>query len=313
MVVMNEHLLGAFHGDKSGPVLILMAGLHGNESAGITATLQLLDLLCQQKDAIADFTFSGNCYGIAGNIAALKRGIRFVDEDLNRLWTPEHVHMIRQMDLAQRNTEEKALLSILDIFDQIIANHPDQPIVIIDLHTTTADGGIFCIATDDPESIRIASSLHAPVVLGMLEGLQGTTMHYFRRDVLNRDIVTFAFEAGQHDDPLSEIRHVAAILNCLRELEMIIPEQVPFHHDRILIEYANGLPRLTSLISIHRVSPEDDFQLLPGFVNFQPLQKGQLIGTSGGAVLRAPEDCYMLMPRYQKLGNDGYFLLRKMV
>lgn len=312
MAGTNEHLLGAFHGDRSGPVLILMAGLHGNEPAGVAATLQILDLLCQQKDAIAEFTFSGACYGIAGNIAALKSGIRFVDEDLNRLWTPEHVHLIRQMDPAQCNTEEKALIGILEIFDQIIANHPDQPIVIIDLHTTTAEGGIFCIATDDPESIRIASELHAPVVLGMLEGLQGTTMHYFRRAVLNRDIVTFAFEAGQHDDPHAEIRHVAAVLTCLRALEMIIPEQVPYRNDRILIEYAKDLPRITSLIGIHKVSPEDEFQLLPGFVNFQPLQKGQLIGKSGGVALRAPEDCFMLMPRYQELGDDGYFLLRKM-
>jgi succinylglutamate desuccinylase len=49
----------------------------------------------------------------------------------------------------------------------------------LDLHTTSADGGIYTIVPDHPLAIEFALGIKAPVVLGFLEGLKGTTLHYF--------------------------------------------------------------------------------------------------------------------------------------
>ena len=53
--------------------------------------------------------------------------------------------------------------------------------------------------------------------------------------------------------------------------------------------------------------------MLPGFRNFQPVEKGQLLAHSGpglAAEVRAPWTGILIMPRYQGQGLDGYFLGR---
>ena len=179
--------------------------------------------------------------------------------------------------------------------------------MVMDMHTTTADGGIFTIATEDPESVRLATALHAPVILGMLSGLEGTTMHYFHRDILHRDIMTFAFEAGRHEDPVSMNRSIAAIIACLRAMGMVQPEDVANVHDNLLIAYSEGLPQIAELIEVYKIKDQEQFALLPGFLNFQPVQKGQTLAYDCGEAVVAKEDGLILMPRYQQQGDDECF------
>ena len=48
----------------------------------------------------------------------------------------------------------------------------------------------------------------------------------------------------------------------------------------------------------------------PGFANIQPVARGQLLARDRRGEIRAPEDCLVVMPLYQGLGDDGFFLGR---
>ncbi len=308
-----QRIIGTFEGQSPGHLLFCTAGLHGNELAGIKALEYIFKMLEVEHITNPNFHFHGRLVGIAGNIQAMAQNKRFINQDMNRMWMPENVNRIRSAPPHLLGAEERELRDMIHHIDEEIAHHPEAPIVVLDLHTTTADGGIFCIATEDPESVRIASELHAPVILGMLHGIRGTTMHYFRKEVIPRDVTSFAFEAGQHDDPKSVNRSIAAIIACMRALDMIDPEHVETVHDEVLINYSQGLPRIAELIQAYQIQDEQTFEILPDFKNFQSVSKGQLLAHDAGQDICAIDDGLILMPRYQKQGDDGYFLLRVLV
>ena len=185
--------------------------------------------------------------------------------------------------------------------------------VVLDFHSTTAYGGIFSIPTDDPESLRIAIELHAPVIKGLLKGVQGTSLHYFCNDNFAPETVAICFESGQHQEELSINRAIAALTNCMRTIGCVKAEHVENRHDSLLIEYSKGLPQVAELITIHNIDPEDNFKMHPGYKNFQKVKKGELLATDQHGPIYAVEDGLVLMPLYQKQGNDGFFLIRSLV
>lgn len=308
-----DRIIGRYVGEDPGPLLICTAALHGNEMAGYHALKEVFHLLDIEKNKNPGFRFRGELVGLAGNLQAIGKGIRYIEQDMNRMWTAEQMAQVRKTPRHLLRNERLELRDLIETIDLIISEHPITSVVIMDIHTTTAEGGIFCIATEDPESIRIASELHAPVILGMLTGIQGTTMHYFNPTNFNREVTSFVFEAGQHHDSLSINRSISAIVACLRGIGMVNMDDVETKHDEILKTYSERLPRVAELIQAYQISDEESFQILPGFKNFDKVEKGQVIAFERGHPLKAIEDSLILMPRYQPLGDDGYFLLRVLI
>src|SRR4051794_24771366 len=85
-VEIADRELGRFRGDGKGPMLIAVAGMHGNEPAGTEAARRVLARLSK-----GDLKFRGDLVAFAGNLRGLRRGVRYHDRDLNRLWTEERV------------------------------------------------------------------------------------------------------------------------------------------------------------------------------------------------------------------------------
>lgn len=73
------------------PLLVVFGGLHGNEPAGVRAAQRVLARLRSGSVALR-----GEVVFVVGNRAALARGVRFVDRDLNRAWTPHGVARLRE-------------------------------------------------------------------------------------------------------------------------------------------------------------------------------------------------------------------------
>ena len=184
--------------------------------------------------------------------------------------------------------------------------------MFLDLHTTTAYGGIFSIATDDPESVRIGIEMHAPVIKGMLEGIYGTTLHFFNNKNFEPETVAVCFESGQHQEPLSVNRAIAALTNCMRTIGCVRGEDVENRHDALLIEYGRSLPKVAELITCHRIAPGDNFEMVPNFKNFQEVSAGQVLAYDKHGAITARTDGLILMPLYQMQGDDGFFLIKKL-
>lgn len=306
-----KRIIGSHTGQKKGPLLICFGSIHGNEPAGIEAIAELLDRLEKEPLRNPDFQFNGRLLGLRGNVRAIKAGKRYLKKDLNRQWTKENIERITATAPTLLEAEDLEIKEILTLIQSEIKTYQPSKLIVLDLHTTTAHGGIFTVVTDAPDSIQIGIELHAPVIKGLLNGINGTTLHYFNTDNFQIPTVAVCFESGQHQEPLSTTRAVSALINCLRTIGCVDSSHIETKHDEILQEYSEGLPKLTQLIKIHRIQLGDEFKMRPGYKNFQWLEKGLAIADDKNGPIVIEEDCFLLMPLYQKQGDDGFFLIRE--
>lgn len=318
--IQKEHIIGEFEGEEKGPLIICLAGMHGNEPAGVMALKIIFQLLEKEPISNPQFHYKGKIIGLLGNTKAYREGKRHTIKDLNRLWTMKNFKRLQKMDANDLHSEDREMKELLDIMEDQIGSYQPDSIIMLDLHTTSAGGGIFSIATDRAESIRIAIELHAPVITGMLNGIQGTTLHFFNKENLRQLVPTLspevavtgvAFEAGQHNDPLSVNRCIASIINCMRSVGSVNPEHVENRHDQLLQEYSKDLPKVADLVKVHHIGLLDEFKMRPGYKNFQPIQRGEHLADDRHGPILAPEDGLILMPLYQPQGSDGFFLIKE--
>ena len=308
---MRKRFIGKYEGEHRGPLLICIGAMHGNEPAGVKALELMFKMLEVEPITNENFQYSGKIVGIVGNVRAFAQNKRFISKDLNRMFREEYVEKLQKMDRSTLENEELELLEILDLVQNEIQEYEPECLYILDLHTTSSKGGIFCLTTNDPKSIHIASGLHAPVVKGFLKGVQGTTLHYFNQANTGIPTVAVTFESGQHEEPLSINRAIAAITNCMKMIGSVREKDVENRHDKILIEYSKNLPKITELLERHDIRPEDRFVMRPNFKNFQRLSKGEIIADDINGPIEIKEPCLLLMPLYQTQGEEGFFLVKE--
>lgn len=304
-----QRILGRYDTREPGPLFICLGSIHGNEPAGTEAIRIVLDLLRTEPKVNPGFVFRGRMIGLTGNVRALEFGKRFMKFDMNRTLTREKIREIHNTKDPLQD-EDAEIAELISIIHEEIADYRPDRIVVLDLHSTSAAGGIFVISTDDPESIRIGSELHAPVILDFGNKVPGTTLEYFSRENFQEDIIAVVFECGQHNESLSAKRAVAAIINCMRTIGCINAEDVENKHDQLLREYAEGLPRIARLVERCHVDEGSHFALVREFKNFEPLLAGQVVAYSNDTPIKAHHDGLILLPRLQDQGEDGFFIVQ---
>ena len=226
-----QRLIGKFVGSEEGTLIIALAAMHGNETAGVQALKCLFSMLEEERNKNPDFKFKGQVVGLMGNIEAYKQNLRFVKKDLNRQLAKENI--VSLLPKSENNThfegsiaeklayEDLELKELIEHIDKAIADYQPKKIIILDLHTTSATGGIFTIVSEDADSLKIATELYAPVVKGLIKGVGGSTLHYFKTANMGIPTTAIAFEAGQHDDPRSVQRTIAWLLHSFRAIGSI--------------------------------------------------------------------------------------------
>lgn len=305
-----ERIIGRFEGEEKGPLLICIGSIHGNEPAGAKALDLMFKMLEVEPITNPNFSFKGRIVGLRGNLRAIKAGKRYLKKDLNRQWTVENVHRIMQPDVSNLEAEDLEVREILELIHAEIADYQPAKFVLLDLHTTTAFGGIFTIITDDPESLKIGKELHAPVIKGLLQDIKGTTLHYFNQQNFGVATTAICFESGQHQEQLSVNRAIAALTNCMRTIGCVKAADVENRHDKLLIEFSNGLPKVSQLIMRHEIREKDKFVMRPNYKNFQFVKKGEEVANDKNGAINIVENGRLLMPLYQKQGEDGFFLIK---
>ncbi|PHI19631.1 succinylglutamate desuccinylase [Lewinellaceae bacterium SD302] len=313
----TPRIIGHYQGPEPGPLVIAIGGLHGNEPAGVQALERLFELLEEEPQINPGFSFRGELIALRGNLAALGQGVRFIDQDLNRIWNPERIDALQAarsipFEEDDANSEEEELLQLLAAIEIAIEESQPERIVFLDIHTTTAQGGIFTITGDDNFSLQIGTELYAPVIKGMLEGIKYTALHYFQSDRFgkNIEVAALCFEAGQHNEPESVDRALAATINLLRAVGCVQNADVRTLHDELLQRYAATLPVMTQLSYVHHITAADEFKMHPGYLNFQAIKSGEELATDRNGPILAPQSGYLLMPLYQQLGDEGFFIVQ---
>lgn len=304
-----DRVIGRYSQNTDGPLLVAIGAMHGNEPAGVEAIRTVIELLEREKKIKPHFEFRGTLLGLIGNLEAFSQKLRFIDKDLNRSWSFDTYQIIKDMPASQLSSEQIEMLSIIRALRVEIENHQPKEIIVLDLHTTSAHGGIFSITSEDPMSIRMAIELHAPVIRGMLDNISGSSIHFFDGKNMGIPTTAIAFECGQHEDPESVYRGVAAIINCMRTIGCVNAHDVENKHDEILINFSQNLPKVNRLIGKYSIQHSGQFEMLPGFKSFDKVSTHQLLAYDGGVEVRCPQDAMILMPFYQKMGEDGFFLI----
>lgn len=306
-----ERIVSRYDGDRKGPMLLVLGGMHGNEPAGLEAVRYVQKMLEVEPIKNEHFWYAGTFVGMIGNIKATKLKERFIDRDLNRSWIKDNVDRIMSSEKSMLENEDWELRDMLDSIRALIQELEPERVIVLDLHTTSSYGGIFSIPTEDNESIRIAKELHAPVIRGMLKGLKGTTLHYLNTENMGIDTTTIVFESGQHEEPKAVNRAIAAIINCMRSIGAVDPEIVENIHDNILIEYSKPLPKVVDILSKYEIKHSGSFVMNSGYNNFQAVKAGEHLAFDGTEDVFCESDALILMPLYQRRGNDGFFLVKE--
>lgn len=303
----DHRLIGVFDEGHRGPLIFMIGGIHGNEKAGVKALEYLIKMLEVEHITNEAFRFEGRLIAMKGNIQALKMHKRYVDRDLNRMFRKELLEDLLTQDV--RTGEENELIEMIDFIKNGIADyHPDR-IFVLDLHTTTAAGGIFTIINDSTEALEIGLELGAPIIEGFLDGIKGTILHYLNADNVHQNCTALCFESGQHDDPLSVNRCIAAAVNFLSSVGAVDRMHIAQRHHRILHDHAAGLPVHSRLIYTHKIQDGDQFQMKPGYRNFDSVSEGELLAHDINGPIYAPSAGKILMPHYQEQGEDGFFIV----
>jgi len=307
---LAERIIGKYKGTAPGPLLVITAAMHGNEPAGVLALDLLFKMLEVEPITNPDFIYRGEIIGIIGNLEAYNQGKRYIEKDINRCWFPDQIENLKAEKIENLKYEDREIRDILDIIGKELAETHADKLYLLDLHTTSSDG-IFCIATNEVESIYIAHDVHAPVILGLLHGIDGTTLHYFNKDNLGIATTSIAFEAGNHTDPLSVNRSIAATINFMRTIGVIDADHVQNIHDELLKKYSSDLPEIVEVFYRYNVEDNHKWEMKPGFKNFHKIVAGQLLASYDGKEVLAPFDGFLLMPLYQQQGKDGFFIARE--
>ncbi len=294
---------------SGGPLVILLGGVHGNELAGVAALQELADRLAHTPELRAALPPHLSLLALRGNTAALAEGVRYIDQDLNRLWFDEHIDEWQTRPPVQPSEAEELLDILRIVHETVTATNPDR-IIFIDLHTTTASGGCFWLCDESPANLGIARATGLPLIRGLTHGLRGTTLNYFRPGRFGaRAVRALTFETGPHAGPHSPDRLLAAVFTLLHSLGCLDTSALPIDFAASLIPATVGVPRETRLRYVHRIEPTDGFVMHPGYQNFSPVSAGQPVANDHWGTVHVPVAGYLLMPLYQRQGSEGFFLV----
>lgn len=301
----SDRIIGDLVGDHPGPTIIALAGIHGNEPTGIEAIRHIFEKLESKKSE-----FHGRFLGLIGNIEALRKQKRYIDEDMNRIWFTSILDKIRRTPIEEVKTaERRETKKLLEIIDPIVEEDSEQPVIFVDLHSFSAESGLFVISTRDGRNVELLAQLRVPIIFGIEKALHGTALKYIQ----NTGNIGFAFETGQHFTEFAEDNATAGLMCLLVASGCILAsgiEDFTQYYDYLNTQ-TEELPHKVEFLYKHIIEPEDRFEMRPGFKNFDRIQKGDWLANDRHGKILAQHSGYILMPLYQKQGEDGFFIVEE--
>ncbi len=295
-----ERVIDKINGEEQGREHIIICGIHGNELAGVRAIQNVMSFIRDNNVPI-----KGNITALNGNIEAIKKEVRFVDKDLNRLWTEDYISRKKSYENIHEIKELKELNSEIEN----ICSGDYKNCVILDFHSFTADSGIFAIPADNEKSVELAKVFQVQFVEKLTSNLKETLIQYFAF----KGATAVVFEGGQHFAKDTQKNIEAGAYLALTYLGAINKDYIPNYeyYKKMLQTKALDLPKHFKLSYIHRIKNGNIFKMNPGYVNFQRIKKGEVLATENGKNICSQFDGTMLMPLYQKQGTNGFYIIQE--
>ena len=281
-------------GGRPGPHAVICALIHGNEIGGAVALDTLLRAGIMPNRGRLTLVFA-NTAAYRGFDPERPYASRFVDEDLNRVWSPE------VLDGPRDSVELRRARQLRPVFDSADA--------ILDLHSMTADTAPLILCGRTERGRGLARRLGYPAWIVADEG------HAAGRRLI--DYAGFADPQGERTAVLVECgQHwrtetaAVALESCLRFLlvqEMIDPVQAARflrRHDdpQRVVEVTDAVTAVT-----------EDFTFNAPYIGMEIIPRaGTPLGRDGSRTIVTPyDDCVLIMPaRRPKSGQTAVRLGR---
>ncbi len=298
----GARILGRITSGNTGPTVVFFGGIHGNEPAGVEALSEVFSTL-ERGDTPLE---KGSVVAIRGNLPALLRKERFLDHDLNRIWGRKRLAKVLAMPDAERSSEEKELVLIYGLIQELLRTH-SPPFYFIDLHTTSSRTRPFITINDSIINRYFSRAFPVPVILGIEEYLEGPLLSYINE----LGYVALGFESGTHEDPAA-VRNAEDFIWLTLCLTGLLPgyECREESYER-LDRAARSDHDFYEVFYRHELTGAHTFRMNEGFESFQPLPKGTVLGSEADGPVQMHKRGILFMPLYQKQGEEGFFLIRK--
>lgn len=284
----------SFDSGQPGPHVMVSALTHGNEICG-AITLDFL-LRQQLRPIIGKLTlaFMNHAAYHTFDPKAPSQS-RFVDEDMNRVWSEETL-------LGERTSLEleraRAIAPLLDQVDFLLDIHSMQHKTVPLMLSGALDKGR-----------DLAKAVGSPVTVvrdpGHAAGKRMRDYQGFGDPASPKNALLI--ECGQHWEKNSEIYSQEITLRFLNHLGVIDPDFVNQHLSRQPLE-----PQQVINVSGPVTIETNEFRFAEKFIGLEVLEeKGSLIGWDGDKEIRTPFDnCVLIMPSRRLTNNIGASAVR---
>lgn len=267
-----------FASPTPGPHVAVTSIVHGNEFSGAIILDELLQAKLRPRRGTLSFVFC--------NLAAFERfdpdfpsDSRFVDEDFNRVWSPETLDGPRESVELTRAREIRPLIESVDL--------------LLDLHTMTQPSPPLMMAGPMAKGRALAQLVGTPAHVISDKGHgNGTRMRDYGAFIdPNSARNALLLEAGQHWAASSVDVARQATARFLVAAGAIDVADLPFP--------LAPLPAEQSLMQVAEVvvCKTEEFKFVREFFGLEELSKGDLLATDGEQEIRIPfDECRLIMP-----------------
>jgi succinylglutamate desuccinylase len=270
--MVENKWLWKIKGEKPGKIVVIMAGVHGNEVGGIKAL----------KRAIKEIKInSGNVYYILGNLRAISKNVRQIESNLNRSFTDARLK-------NPKTYEEKRAKEL--------ATYLDEADAILDLHSSRNKSSV-PFAIFGPKSLNVAKKLDFDLITTGWDEIEPGSTNYYLNE---KGRVAITVETGQHLDEASSKRAFKSIQTFLN-LMGLTDEKVKMNdkkQKRIDVNYI--------------YITKNNLKIVKNFNDFEKIKKGDLIGMDGHEKIYSVQDGIIVFAHdIDKSGEEGFVLGRE--
>ncbi len=284
-----------FDSGRPGPHVMVNAVIHGNELCGAIAVDFLFREQVRPKAGKLSLVFC-NVAAYLSFDPARPSASRYVDEDMNRVWTPDVLDGARQ---SIELTRARQLRPLIDTVDQLLDIHSMQ-------HATAA----LSLAGLTSQGLALARAVAVPELVVCDEGHKAgrRLRDYGDFGVQGHHRAALLVECGQHWERSSAAVAMSSTLRFLRLFDIVDDAFLAKHLGTAAVP-AQEIVQVTEAVTIET----DDFTFAQPFVGLEVLEKaGTPIGHDGSREVLSPYDrCILIMPsRRLTKGNTAVRLGR---
>ncbi len=275
-----------FDSGKSGPHVMISAITHGNEICGAIIVKQLLEIGLRPSVGRLTLAFA-NVDAFHSFDASSPDNSRFVDQDLNRVWTSELLG-----DLSQDSSELRRARVLRPVIDSVD--------LLLDLHSMHERSDPLIVAGPLDKGVELGRKVGAPATIIRDAGhSDGRRMRdYDGFGDLNSEKNALLVECGQHWEALAPVVARDCSARFLVASGCCTEQDLPS-------DWIQASAAATRVVSVTQavVAQSMNFRFAANFTGLETFKKaGQVIAWNDDEPVVTPYDnCVLVMPSLRQL------------